>query len=214
MARSGNALSLPTPPASSGPSPEPPSPRRPSVSMFGETPPLEEETTTPGSEHLEPDAAAWGSPGPEQSDPLEQSAGRLTSSTGSSGRAVLDKAELRDTLRGFVTGAGELANEHLTRDRLEHDAGLYLADEDDAQGIGDPLASLAHRHGLTKVGDPDTRDAIMAAIALGKYLWKQWGRWQQVRALRQTARVAGAEAGSTPVGTDDPAGAAFGAQEG
>lgn len=213
MARSGSALPLPTPPASSSPSPEPTSPRRPAVAMFGQTT-TDEQETTPASEHLEPDVAAWGSPDLEPSDLPEPSAGRRTSSPASSGSAVLSREDLRKAMREGVTVAGEMMHEHLTRDQLEREYDLYLADEDDAQGIGDPVANMVHRRGLTKVADPDLVDAIKAAVALAKYLYKQYRRWTAARATRQAARVAIAEPGSAPVGTEDPAGVAFGPQEG
>lgn len=213
MASRSSSSVLPAPAPSGETSP---SRRQPAVAMFGPAPTEEPQVMTPlePMDELGADAAGWGSPDLEPSGPLEQSEGRLTSSKGSSGSSVLNKDQMRETIRGFVKGAGEVANEHLTRDQLEHDAGLYLADDQDAEGIGDPLANLAHRHGLAKVGDPDTRDAIMAAIALGKYLWKQWDRWKQVRAVRQAARAPRAEAATLPVASDDPTAAAFAPQEG
>lgn len=138
----------------------------------------------------------------EPSDELDEpSDDAPTSSRGSSTSSALSKRVLRDAIREGVAGASVLANEHLTRDELEHDLGLYLADEGDVQAIADPLASIANRRGgLGGASNPDVGDAIAAAIGLAIYATKQLKRWRAARAMRRGANVQPINTGQDPAG--------------
>lgn len=155
----------------------------PSIPSAPESPSAPETTPTITG----PLTFATPSPSPDPSDlpehwlsddvsdeaPPAPSAASPTSSRGSSGNA-LSKAALRETVRSAVLMAGAIANQFLARQDDEREAGLYLADETDAEGIGDPLANIAHRHGgLGQAGNPDVVDAIAALIAAGSYVYKQ-----------------------------------------
>lgn len=134
-----------------------------------------------------------GSPSPsdEPSDELRaESAGAPTSSRGSSGSA-LSKRALRDAARRAVLMAGSVAHAVLARDAAQQQVGLYLADEDDAENIGDPLASIAQRRGgIGAAGNPDVGDAIAALIGLAMYGAKQFARFAEARAYTASAAPA------------------------
>lgn len=86
---------------------------------------------------------------------------------------VLDNEALRDMARVGVAIAGHQAHEHLTRTPGQVEVGLYLTDEEDQAGIGDPLARIAGRHqGIGKVS-PDTQDLLAALVAVARYGTKQ-----------------------------------------
>lgn len=155
------------------------------------------------------------SPNDEPSDAYDEpSDAPPTSSTGSSAGSALSKRALRDAAREAVLAAGGIAHQVLARDELQADAGLWLADTDDAEAIGDPVANVVHRHGgLGAAGNPDLADAIAALIGLALYASKQIARWHQIRAARQNAAAHVAAAGQTdlPEG-DSPQVAPFGPQ--
>ena len=146
--------------------------------------------------------------------PTDPSGAGRTSSTASSGSA-LSKRALRDSCRKGVLVAGGVAHTlhgFLTHDEIAKAYDVYLADEDDAQAIGDPLASIAQRRGgLGAAGNPDVADALAALIGLAMYGMKQLARFGEARAYRHAVASGTAGAG-TDDGADQGAEAVSGAQ--
>lgn len=159
-----------------------------------------DETTDPWTEGPSLPDDASPSPSDEPRDELpDPSDAPPRSSKGSSGNA-LSKRTLRDAIRQGVLMGGAVAHQLLPRNQAEREVGLYLADEDDAQAIGDPLASIAHRRGGLgeAAANPDVADAIAALIGLALYVAKQIGRYAAARELRQNG-----PSESTPDGLSD-----------
>lgn len=166
------------------PSPTPtPSPRGP-LGLLGFRPPSSPPSPESPSE--------WMWLGPEDlenldgfgldSDPDEwDEASSPESPAGTSSRAstpapeveALDSEGLRDMARAGVAIAGHQAHEHIAREGGQKAVGLYLTDEEDQAGIGDPLARIAARHqGVGKVS-PDTQDLLAALVSIARYGTKQ-----------------------------------------
>lgn len=141
---------------------------------------------------------------PPHDEPNAPSEGDPTSSRGSSTSrpAALSKRTLRDAVRRGVLMAGSVANGVLARDQASQQLGLYLADEDDAKAIGDPLAEIAHRRGgIGAAGNPDVADAIAALVGLALYGAKQFALFAEARMYRAQL----AERGGVPEGAGEPA---------
>lgn len=103
----------------------------------------------------------------------ESSAG--TRSTGSSTKVAnpLNGQGLRDTFRNGVILVSHQANQYLARTEAQRELELYLADDQDAENIGDPLARIVgRREGLGQVS-PDTADLMAAMMGLAGYATKQ-----------------------------------------
>lgn len=116
---------------------------------------------------------------PDENDPSDG-----TSSPASTQVAnPLNSEGLRDVFRGGVMIAGHQAHEYLARTDGQREVGLYLAEEDDAANIGDPLARVAARHqGVGKV-TPDTADLLSAMVGLTRYATKQITRQRAAKEL-------------------------------
>lgn len=127
------------------------------------------EATAPAVDELGQDSAhVWA----DESDPHESAAG--TSSKGSTrvGNPLVGQA-LTETFRNGVIIASHQAHTLLVRTQGQLETGLYLADEDDAANIADPLARItARREGLGEV-NPDTADMLSALMGLAGYATKQ-----------------------------------------
>lgn len=156
---------------------------------------------TPGSQPPSPPPSPTPSPGQEtQESPLgapeqDSAAGSdedgspsespaATSSRGSTRVAnPLNAGALRDTFRGGVLIAGDQAHTYLARTEGQQIVGLYKADDEDAERIGDPLARLAGRHqGLGEVNE-DTADLLAAMVGLTRYATKQIQRGRDAKAI-------------------------------
>jgi len=126
----------------------------------------------------------------------------LTSSRGSSGRGgITSRAALRRAGRKAVLFAGAAAHTYLARDEASKQVELYVADADDAESIGDPLANIAHRHGgIGGAGNPDFADALAALFGLAGYAMKQFARARYAAELRAEYVAAS----SVPVDADVP----------
>lgn len=112
------------------------------------------------------------------------------SSTASRAGSALSKRTLRDAVRRGVLMAGGIAHTVLAREEAQQRVGLYLADEDDSQAIGDPLTNIAYRHGgIGAAGNPDVADAIAALIGLALYGAKQLARATEARMLAAELRT-------------------------
>lgn len=106
---------------------------------------------------------------------------------GSSRRELFDGKDLAEAIEGGVIGVSVLMHENLTRDDLERDAELYIADEADAKNLSQPLAGIAERRmgAAARAASPDLADAVAAAIALAVYITKQLKKWSAIRRIRR-----------------------------
>jgi hypothetical protein len=109
----------------------------------------------------------------EASDPSAGPGG--TRSTASrAGSNPLVGAGLRDMFRNGVIIASHQAHTYLgRRTQGQAEVQLYLADEQDAAGIGDPLARIAERRDGVGQMSPDTADLMAAMMGLAGYASKQ-----------------------------------------
>jgi hypothetical protein len=118
-------------------------------------------------------------------EPVEPSTDAPTSSRGSSANP-LSKAALRNGFRRGVLIIGDAANGLLARDEADQLAQVYVTDADDAEAIGDPLASIVQRRGgIGPAGNPDLVDALTALFGLVSYILKQLGRRKLAAEYRQ-----------------------------
>jgi hypothetical protein len=184
------------------PSPLPPLTPRPSGALtFSQPWPNPEPADSPS-----PSAA----PSDEQGAPPDDAP---SSSTGSSAKpaSVTSAALLREGIRTGVLSVGQYAHQLLARDEADVAAGVWLADADDAETIGDPIANVLNRRGgIGAAGNPDIADAITCLIGLALYVAKQFARRRNAKTLRQEGTM-GARTGA-PVG--DPTSGAFEAATG
>lgn len=177
------------PEAGASPSPWPTQPRRPGGLFFQTT---EEAPPAPRSSPETDPAAAGeqldesGSSGDDwlsdESDP-EQSDESPTSSRSAEKLKPLGKAALKaTTIQAVLIGSG-MAHRLAARTEGQRAVGLYLADEEDAENVADPLSSILHRHGGIAGGamNPDTADALAMMFGLAGYASKQIVRLQQSR---------------------------------
>lgn len=151
---------------------------------FGSLPGMEEETTGgPGDVPASDSETGWPSDGP--SEPLDSDPSGTTSSPGSAAGSPLSKGQLKETFRAGVRISTSTAHRLGARTPGQQHVGLYLADEDDVKGIGDPLAEIAHRRGGLAGGklSPDTNNALQAVMALAGYVAKQLKGVQTARQL-------------------------------
>lgn len=138
-----------------------------------------------GSEH-----AAAGPP----SDPLDETGTTRSASEPPPADAEplkLGRNELRDTARGLVLAAALGLHHVLARYPAEQEAGLWvMADEHEAAGIADPLASIARRYSGGALVDATTSDLIRAGIAAAGYVAKNGVQAVRIRlALRRVRRA-------------------------
>ena len=118
-----------------------------------------------------------GSAGDWQSDPDEspEETGPPASSGDGGPLKPLGKAALKATSRKGVLIASSAVHRMAARHELERAAGLYIADDQDQELIGDPIAELLHRRGGIVGGQmsPDANDAVSALMGLANYIGKQ-----------------------------------------
>jgi hypothetical protein len=166
-------------PVNGSPSPSPSS--SPTSLLLGFRQPVEEPwqpTPSPASPS-EPttDGPALGSVPDELPDEWSEPEPGDTSSPASAtpaGKPGKLPTQLRDTFRTGVILASATVHRVAVRTQGQVEAGLYLADETDAENIGDPLARLAHRHsGVGGVVNPDVQDVISALMGVAAFASKQ-----------------------------------------
>lgn len=202
-----------SPAASNGSEPESsqPAPRRPrGASLLFRAPaeaqsPLETpETASPAGTSSPLDGPVDGSPSLSDELPAESGEGDLeTSSRGSSASTALSKVALRKATRSGVLMAGSFANANLTRDELERDdVQLWVADDDDAAAIGDPIANLAARRGglAGAAANPDLGDVIAMLVGIAVYVSKQLQKLQVVRQYRRAKAAHDVQQPDQPAG--------------
>lgn len=111
-----------------------------------------------------------------------------TSSTASSPEKplqLLSKAQMRQTSRAAVKIGTGMAHTVAAKTEAQQLVGLYLADDEDAANIGDPLADIAHRRGDIVGGklSPDANDLFRSAMGIAGYFAKQVAKIGEVRRL-------------------------------
>jgi len=139
-----------------------------------------------------PGAATDGSSGPAEwtpssdeppEQPSETSGSSQTSSTGKK----LTREKLGQYIGSGVDMAGKLGWKYLARTEEQQAVGLYIADEEDAENIARPVASMLTRRGVSVPGgDPsDVVDLVMGVVG---YAAKQFERWMAARELHKQAK--------------------------
>jgi hypothetical protein len=163
----------------SQPSPSPtPSPNRGVLGnlFFSGSQPEEEFPSPPSSPLPNDDGSAsadeWQSD-PDESHPETSSPG--SSADGGGPLKPLSKAALRATSRKGVLIATSAVHRFAAKTELEKRAGLYIADDQDQELIGDPVANLLSRRGGVVGGkmSEDANDALGALMGLANYIGKQ-----------------------------------------
>ncbi len=154
--------------------------------------------TSPQGLFKEPDPSAVPLPPPtslsespsfgsdSEPDEAPQATPRATSST----LSATDKKALVKAFEGVAEMGGRALHGLVATD-VEQSFDLYLLDEEDAEGIAKPTASLLHRRGVIQ-GGPDVADLIALFIALAAYFTKQFERRRSARAYLESI------AGTTP----------------
>lgn len=158
-------------------------------------PQTDQETGAPIPLPASDDAEASGWDSAEQltgNDDLQPSDDEPSTSTGSSAGErpglKLGKAATRATAaKAVLIGSGMLHRMATRAETLQREAGLYLADSEDAANIGHPIGDiLARRGGVAgKALSPDANDALSAAMGLAGYMSKQIALQMQIAQLQQ-----------------------------
>jgi hypothetical protein len=122
-------------------------------------------------------------------DPIE-----ATGSTRSSDPTVavkIDKNSIAEIARNAVLVASKFVHDALSRTDEEREQDVWIAEPKDQSQIGDPLASVAARHGApASAVNPDVADLIAAGIGLVAYLAKNAAKaWTIRRGRRRLAAV-------------------------
>jgi hypothetical protein len=165
--------------------------------LFYASPP-EDSSPPPAPETGEDGAAAssTGDPWSQEQDD-EWSDVDPTSSPASSPEkpaALLSKAQMRATARTAVKVGTGMAHTVAAKTEAQQAVGLYLADDEDAAAIGDPLADVMHRRGDLVGGklSPDANDFLRSMLGVAGYLAKQVqkiGLVRQIEAGQPAAAV-------------------------
>ena len=144
-------------------------PEDPELLPSGTTSPSENQPET--SVAPEPDSGAeWDA----ASDPSESPADTPSKGSRAGSKNPLVGEGLRDMFRNGVIIASHQAHTYLgRRTEGQAQAELYLADHEDAERIGDPLARIAARHDGVGEMSPDTADLLAAMMGLAGYATKQ-----------------------------------------
>jgi hypothetical protein len=169
--------------------------------FFSGTPQTEEEPLLPLSPSpLQPadesaSASEW--PSDEDSEELEEDTTSSPASSADGGPLKpLSKAALKVTTRKGVLIATSMAHRIAAKTELERAAGLYIADGQDQELIGDPVANLLSRRGGVVGGkmSEDANDALSALMGLANYIGKQVALTVEIQQA-QTGRLQPAETG-------------------
>lgn len=140
----------------------------------------------PSSDDAPTDAGTAPSPSsPERSDAPREPSGTKTGSSRASSPG--DTKVIKQAAQSVVLIASNAAHEFGARDEYAQAAGLYLADEQDIDGISGPVASLAGRRMGGGLGgdNPDVGDLLAMAIALAGYATKQVAKAIAIRRARR-----------------------------
>lgn len=173
-----------------------PGPRNPRPLFYAGNPSEDEATEGTGPESLseltEDGAGAsstadpWTDPASEWHDDSEQDSSMGSPAGDRPPAQLLSKHSLRLTARAAVKTATGVTHTLAAKTPEAQAAGLYIADDEDARAIGDPLADIAHRRGDLGVGNmsPDANDLLRSMMGVGNYFAKQIALLGEVRRLQ------------------------------
>lgn len=141
---------------------------------FDESSPHQLPTTGEGPSIPSPAAPLDGSPSEhdEPSDELpEDDDPRPTGTRSSAGRRAAERAQ-QAAARKAVRMTATMLHARLARDEAAQAAGVFLMDDDTAEGIADPLARIAARHlpDDSAIANPDVADGISAMMGIADYV--------------------------------------------
>jgi hypothetical protein len=145
--------------------------------------PLDDPTPSP----LDPPAAGspsdseWSSTAADEDDESDPRSSRASSGDGAAARPLTKRAQQLAARQAVVIASG-VAHQFLARTEEAQAVGLYLADEDDAERIGDPLARIVGRRAGSAgaVANPDVADGISAMLGMAGFIAKQISKTQQI----------------------------------
>lgn len=136
--------------------------------------------------------------------PPKEAAGPTPAST-----KPLDPKQLREPIRAAVMGLSMAANQVLAApidEALQVETGLWLASEDDAAAIGDPLAAIAARRAPVGLGGAnDLGDALAALFGLIGYGMRHLMAHRQYRKLLRAGGISVLEQDGAATGEEVPA---------
>lgn len=168
------------------PSPDPESP----AETFKTRRPGWDRSRLPSSDATgEADGSDAGADSPESSEQLLAPKSRKSGASQGSSRG--SKRQLRKAIAVGFTGAAEVAHEFLARDEYAQAVGLWLTDEDEADGVAEPAAEIVGRRMKDVPMGDDLADGVALALAVGAYLLAQLSRWRYARDLRRNQAVIG-----------------------
>lgn len=173
-----SASPQPEPTPTDSPSSSPPQ-DRPSPLFLPPDPTIPEPTPTPAPEEVV-------GAGPAVADEMPA----LAEPSSSAPRSTIDRKAVRRATLAAVRAITTQLNRALPRDEVEQAAGLWLADEEDEQGIAEPMANMAiRRDPAGAIANPDLLDIVALGIAVASYVTKQLHTRRELRALKQAGRV-------------------------
>jgi hypothetical protein len=177
-----------------------PPPRSTGRSLFyrrPEEPEAEEESSLPPAEAAEDGDGGSDSGHPSTTETFEllddsEPDSWTASPAGERPAQLLGKAQLRATTRTAVKVGTGVAHTVAAKTEAQQAVGLYLADDDDAKAIGDPLADIAYRRGDVVGGklSPDANDLLRSMMGVAGYFAKQVAKIGEVRRI-EAAQTAG-----------------------
>lgn len=125
-------------------------------------------------------------PGPSPRTNEPRPGPRSTKTGSSQGSSLVDTKVITEGISGTVIAITGQVHELLARDAYDQWAQVYLADEQDADGIAEPAAKIiSRRTGDITGGNPDIADGIAMGIAVAFYLVKQMGKVLSARRARR-----------------------------
>lgn len=150
------------------------------------------EETTPALDDLgdaSPSASEWQIDESAADDESDRTSSR--SGSGDDVRPLSKKAQ-QAAARTAVKVASGMAHTYLARTDEARRVGMFLADDDDAAAIGDPLVRILGRHAGSSgaVANPDVADGIAAMLGVAGFVAKQIDKQRQI-AEHQAAVDAG-----------------------
>lgn len=137
-------------------------------------------TEAPATEELPGEAPGFDSAGPPSDEKSSRSSEPTSSepsdTPGGKKRAIFASEENKKLARNAVLLGSYRAQQILARTEGQIRAGLYLADDEDAENIGDPVANIVARRTGVSSDNPDVNDGIAALVGFANYVAKQFTR--------------------------------------
>jgi hypothetical protein len=166
------------------------SPPKTSLFGFGGLPETEEELLHQLDGPASDSGTEWPSePALDESDLDSDPSSSPGSSRADKPAALLSQAQMRATARQAVTIGTGMVHTVAAKTEAQKSVGLYLADDDDAAHIGNPLGDIMHRRGDIVGGklSPDANDFLKALMGVAGYITKQIQKVAYVRQVEAPA---------------------------